>query len=346
MNSMKTHISLVTKAAKDWLQPDNTALKNMIEQTVNEKLFSFADIKFQIRALKQKIDAGQIEEWAERANLGEQKNSFGTKVLCLHAGNLPLVGFQDALGTILSGADYYGKLSRKDPYLLQCFLERLETSGLDNRIQYSTSLDDFEGVQADKVLFAGAETSIKPVKEAALKLGAVKDSVEWVMRSAKFSMAYIPNEDPQAMEDLVEAAFRYGGQGCRSVAVVVSPIRFGALKCHFQDYVEAFWLNNPQHKKPKDALAYQFAYNKAIGREQAWMNDFLIQETEEFPDLDFTLHWIEGTEEKVIELVQKYGAAVQNVYITGERIEGLRTEFLSKAQTPDLWWAPDGMGVI
>tara|TARA_R110000868_G_scaffold378658_7_gene644221 strand:- start:19441 stop:20472 length:1032 start_codon:yes stop_codon:yes gene_type:complete len=343
---MQQHIEKVSEAARKWLQPDNSQLKKAIEQTVEEGLFSFEDIKFQIRALKQSIDSGQIEEWAKRAGLGEERNSFGQKVLCLHAGNLPLVGFQDALGTILSGADYYGKLSRKDPYLLGTFLEELKSSGIETDIKYSTDLQEFKNLEADKVLFAGSSESVLKVKEELIRLNAVSEQVELVIRTAKFSMAYITNEEPEVITDLVEAIFRYGGQGCRSVAVVVSPIRFNKLKCHFQDYIESFWLKNPQLKKPSEALAYQFAYNKAIDRPQAWLDDFLIQESEDFPELDFTLHWVEGDENKQKELKEKYGSAVQTVYTAGEKIEGLESEFLSKAQTPDLWWEPDGIGVI
>ena len=343
---MKTHISKVAEAAKKWLQPDNAQLKKAIEQTVEEGLFSFEDIKFQIRALKENIDTGQVEEWAKRARLGDAKNSAGQKVLCLHAGNLPLVGFQDALGTILSGADYYGKLSRKDPYLLATFLDLLKASGLETRIEYSTNLSNSRNLKADKLLFAGSSESVTKVKEELVRLDAVTSSTEFVIRTAKFSMAYITNEEPEVITDLVEAIFRYAGQGCRSVAVVVSPIRFNKLKCHFQDYIESFWLKNPQHKKPSEALGYQFAYNKAIEREQAWLDNFLIQESEEFPELDFTLHWVQGDEVKLKELKEKFGSAVQTVYTSGNRIEGLQIEFLSKAQTPDLWWEPDGIGVI
>ena len=107
------HITKVVRATKAWLQPDNLSLKKAIDKTVEEDLFSLEDIKFQVRTLKQKVDSGQVEEWAERAGLSERNNSSGKKVLCLHAGNLPLVGFQDTLGTILSGADYHGKLSKK-----------------------------------------------------------------------------------------------------------------------------------------------------------------------------------------------------------------------------------------
>ncbi len=341
-----THITQVSDASKKWLQPDNTALKRAIEQTVDEKLFSFEDIKFQIRALKQQIDAGQIEEWAGRVGLNEEKNSVDQKVLCLHAGNLPLVGFQDALATILSGSDYYGKLSRKDPYLLPTFLEAINVAIPNSKVIYSTELETFTDLESDKVLFAGSSTSVDPVKTKLFNLNAVTENTEFVIRTAKFSMAYITNEEPEIITDLVEAIFRYGGQGCRSVAVVISPIRFNKLKCHFQDYIESFWLKNPQLKKPEEALAYQFAYNKAIHRPQAWLDDFLIQESENFPEQDFTLHWIQGGESKVIELREKFGAAVQTVYTAGEKIEGVKTEFLSRAQTPDLWWEPDGIGVI
>ncbi len=343
---MKTHISKVAEAARKWLQPDNAQLKKAIEQTVEEGLFSFEDIKFQIRALKENIDIGQVEEWAKRAGLDNAKNSIKQKVLCLHAGNLPLVGFQDALGTILSGADYYGKLSRKDPYLLATFLDLLKASGLETRIEYSTNLSNSRNLKADKLLFAGSSESVAKVKEELVRLEAVTSETEYLIRTAKFSIAYITNEKTEMITDLVEAIFRYGGQGCRSVAFVVSPIRFNNLKCHFQDYIESFWLKNPQHKKPSEVLEYQFAYNKAIEREQAWLDHFLIQESEEFPELDFTLHWIQGDEEKLKELKEKFGSAVQTVYTAGKKIEGLETEFLSKAQTPDLWWKPDGVGII
>lgn len=289
---------------------------------------------------------GQVEEWAKRAGLGEEKNSFNQKVLCLHAGNLPLVGFQDALGTILSGADYFGKISRKDPYLLPTFLEKVKESGIETSISYSTDLNDFEGIEAYKVLFAGSEQSVEPVKEKLEKLQAISENGEWVIRTAKFSMAYLPDENPETIKDLVEAIFRYGGQGCRSVGVVVSPIGLNELKCHFQDYIEAFWLKNPQHVKPGPALEYQFAYNKAVERPQAWMQDFLLQETEEMPEQDFILNWVKGDPDKLQELRFKFGAAVQAVYTNGEKIDGLKTDFLSQAQRPPLWWEPDGMAVI
>jgi len=346
MKEFQAHINKVTQAAKEWLQPNNESLKKAIDRTVVEGLFSLEDIKFQIRTLKQKVEAGQIEEWAKKVELSSTSNAVGQKVLCLHAGNLPLVGFQDALGTILSGADYYGKLSSKDPYLLTSFLEKIKEFELENTIKYTLRLSDFEGVKADKVLFAGSEESVDPVKKKLFNIRAVDDATEFVIRTAKFSLSYLDNEDPNTLRDMIEGIFRYGGKGCRSVAVVVSPYSLSQVKCHFTDYVEEFWLKNPQLKKPKENLAFQYAFNKAIERDQAWLDDFLVQETDEFPDQEFTLNWVQGDHAKLKELHHQFGSSVQSVYRTGENIDGIKTEFLSQAQTPDLWWKPDGVEVI
>lgn len=341
-----SHIQHIDNATRRWLQAENRSLKEAIDKTVQEGLFSFEDIKFAMLALKEKVDAGQIIKWAERVGLGEGQNQKGKKVLCLHAGNVPLVGFQDALGTILSSANYSGKLSKKDPYLLPTWLDALNDIGLENSMHYSTSLDAFDGLQAHKVLFAGSEQTVQPVKEQLFQSKAANENTSFIVRTAKFSMAYISHEEPQVMTDLVEAVFRYGGWGCRSVAVVVSPISFKDLTCHFQDYIEAFWLKNPQHKQPNSVLGYQFAYNSSIARDQAWLEYFLIQESEDVPELDFTLHWVKGDEVKLKELKERYGKAVQTVYTAGQKIEGLQTEFLSQAQTPNLWWVPDGIPII
>ncbi|MTI89112.1 MAG: hypothetical protein FH748_14235 [Balneolaceae bacterium] len=347
MNSKITdHINKVEQAARNWLQPDNYALKEAIDQTINEGLFSFEDIKHQLLVLKENIESGQITAWAQRAGLSDTDNAVGKTILCLHAGNLPLVGFQTALGVILSGADYTGKLSRKDPYLLKTFLTELNQVGLDNSINYSTDLNDCEGLEADEVVFAGSSASVAVVKKEINRLGAASDEARYLIRTAKFSMAYVDNQDALTMKDLTEAIFRYGGKGCRSVAVVVSPYSLDSIKCEFTDYVESFWLKNPQHQEPGPALAYQFAYNKAIERSQAWLDHFLIQESTDLPDQDFLVNWVQGDEDTVRELKAKFGDVVQSIYTTGQQVEGIETTPLSQAQRPPLWWQPDGVGVL
>lgn len=343
--SLNDHIKRITGIAEEWLQPDNFHLKEAIDRTVNEGLFSFEDIKHQLLVLRDNIRSGQIRRWAEES-LNDEAFPVNKKVLCLHAGNLPLVGFQTALGVLLAGGRYHGKLSKKDPWLLQTFLKAMQEGGYAENIEYSTDLNLFSGLEADTVIFAGSEQSIEPVKQRINELNAAKNIAGYLIRTAKFSVAYIDKWTEETMKDLAEAILRYGGQGCRSVAVVVAPEPLDRIKCGFTDHMELYWMQNPPHAKPSPALEYRFAYNKAVGRSQAWLDHMLIEESDEMPDMDHKVHWIAGDEKKVKALKKKFGDTVQSVYTTGSAIEDLQTDLLSLAQRPPLWWKPDGKDLL
>lgn len=346
MSWLKKHTECVRKAADKWLNPENYALQEAIQKTVDEGLFSRQDIVFQLSMLRENIHNNEIEQWVNRAGLSDQKHAKDNKVLCLHAGNLPLVGFQTAVGTILSGADYYGKLSRKDPYLLRSFLDEIAKSGLDQHIQYTTDLSDFKSLQAYKVIFAGSEQSVPDVKAKVTDLNAAKDEAEYIIRTAKFSIAYVEDWNESVKQELAESMLRYGGKGCRSVAVVVADFGLEKVKEELEQAVQEFWKDNPQHQKPTPDLKYQYAYNEAIQRKQLWLEDFLIQESEELPENEFTVHWVQGGEEKVRQLKTQFGKKVQSVYTAANEIAGIETEDLAKGQRPNLWWRPDGVNVV
>lgn len=336
----------LTQTVKNWLDPNNQDLQKAVQKTISEGLFSAEDIQHQLSVLRGNVENGDIEEWVKRSGLTDEKNAKGKKVFCLHAGNLPLVGFQTALGVILSGADYYGKLSRKDPFLLTSFLKAIQQADIEQEIQFSTELDSFENLEADKVVFAGSENSVPDVKEAIRKLNAAKINAVYIIRTAKFSMVYLNDWNKERKEELVEAMFRYGGKGCRSVAVVVAEFGLDEVIEELRTSIQNFWKENPQHKKPAPELKYQFAYNEGIKRNQLWLEDFLIQEANELPEIDFTVNWVKGDKEQVRALRMIFGEVLQSVYTTGAEIDGLNTEPLSQAQSPPLYWKPDGVDVI
>src|SRR5690625_6618692 len=101
------------------------------------------------------------------------------------------------------------------------------------------------------------------------------------MRTAGFSMAYIENESSETYQDLTEAIFRYGGAGCRSVAIVVSPFPLRKVQCGFTDYIESFWLANPPHHKVIESILYRIALNNALGIVQTWMIHILLEDSDD-----------------------------------------------------------------
>jgi len=352
MIDIEPRIETLLEATDNWLSNDNHYLMDAIDRTVQEGYFSFPDVKFALNVIRESINRTALEEWTERVGLNEDSSAEGQNVLCLHAGNIPLVGFQDAFGTLLSGARYTGKISRKDPYLLPTFLNEVKKTALwtDRDVQWTHRLDDFEDMQHDAAIFAGSESSVPGVKQAIQEFNLAKRDARYLIRTAHFSMAYIDRKDERTMQDLTEAIFRYGGKGCRSVAVVVAPYSLDSIKCELTDYIESFWLENPQHGKPAPQLKQQFAYNKAIGRPQAWLDNFLLQEGGLELDQDFICYWVKGDESTVADLVSQYNGDLQSIYIPHPdiKIPGYeqRIEYLSDAQQPPISWQPDGVDTL
>ncbi len=346
MSRLDKHSEQIAETAQKWLNPGSESLQQAVEQTVSGQLFSRADVEFQLSVLRENFQNNEVQEWLHRSGLSENHHATGQKALCLHAGNLPLVGFQTALAVLLSGANYYGKLSRKDPYLLASFLAEVKKSGLDQDIRFSTDLTDFRRLKSDKVLFAGSPDSVPPIKKAVSELEAAKVNAEFIIRTAKFSMVYVDEWNAEIRKQLAEAMLRFGGNGCRSAAVIVSSFELKKVKDELKEAIQAFWEENPQHRQPGSGLRYQFAYNEAVGRNQLWLEQFLIQTGEELPEIDFSAQWVKGGEQKVRELKAKFGQKVQSVYTCRTEIDGISTEPLSTAQRPPLYWKPDGMDVL
>lgn len=352
MTNVQTRIKTLLEASENWLRKDNHHLMDAIDKSVREGYFSFEDVKFAIQAIKKSINKTALEEWIERAGIDDEHDASGENVLCLHAGNLPLVGFQDTFATLLSGARYVGKISRKDPYLLPTFLNEVKKTALwtDRDVQWTHRLNDFEDMRHDSIIFAGSESSVPGVKKAIQKWNLAKDNTRYLIRTAHFSIAYLDRKDERSMQDLTEAIFRYGGMGCRSVAIVVSPFSLNSIKCELTDYIESFWLANPQHKTPQPKLRQQFAYNKAVERPQAWLDYFLLQEEGIELDQDFVCYWMQGEESKAAELADRYSDELQSLYVSHPDVEipgwQERTEYLSDAQQPPISWKPDGVDTL
>lgn len=341
-------VEQIAGVVQKWLDASSELIR-AAEQTVQEGLFSRSDVQFQLDVLRQTVTAEALHNWIERSRL-ESGQLHGRKALCLHAGNLPLVGLQDLLVCLLTGISYIGKVSRKDPWLLPSLLESIRTEYPELNLTWSTDLADLQGVDADAILFSGSDRSIPRVEERIRELSLAKPTAKKLIRTAHFSLACIDSADPYTFSMLTEAVFRYGGQGCRSVAIVVAPFGLDEIKCEFTDYVESFWLNHPQHKKPAPSLLYRYAYNRAIEKPQAWLEDFLIEQTHHKPDLDHLLTWIEGSPEDVPALEEWLGPELQSIYVPYRqlKIPGLKreVEFLSEAQKPPVDWRPDGVDPI
>lgn len=340
---MMNSANILQDAIQHWLRPDNMDLKQAIDRSVKENLFSFEDIKHRILMLKQTLNNNDISLISNRFN---GINLSEKKVLVFHPANIPLCGIEDLLTVILSGAQYLGKLSRRDPWLFRSFLNSLNEAGFQN-LKMNTDANYFNQHLADAVIFSGSNESAKLVSDLVFGNQMVNNDAPQLIRTTWFSIAYVDTRDSETWRDLIEAIFRYQGFGCRSVATVVAPFSLDSVKCELTDYIEEFWLSNPPHKKPSPSLFHRYAYNKSAGHQQAWLDHFLIEQTQHSPDSDFLLHWIVGDTQEVNRVAQTFQNGLQTIYTTTNQTDipgnWKNRDLLSNAQKPALGWTPDGI---
>jgi hypothetical protein len=256
-------------------------------------------------------------------------------VLCLHAGNLPLVGWHDVVSVHRAGMAYVGKLSKKDPHLGAWIREWLPEARI------STELDDFTDLRADAVLFSGSADSVPAVMQRLKDIGAVHEHTRYLIRTAHTSLAWVDSLDADTMKDLAEGIARYDGQGCRSVRYVYSPYSFDEAK---EALMAASAMFSDRTLFPRND--YRKAYLNSIGKSHIQVGRLLVSDTDPLWDDDDAVVWVHADRAEMLEHAQRLGTGLQQLYFTTERMEGGRWEPLSEAQKPGIDWQPDGVDVI
>ncbi|HKI44632.1 MAG TPA: hypothetical protein VKA08_04770, partial [Balneolales bacterium] len=303
----------VAGAFQDWLHISGSGVAEATERTASEQFFPMHDVDYGLRCFERQVTEDRLLSWLDEQQVNDTSQIIPRKILCLHAGNLPMVGLQDVLACLLLGQEYYGKISRKDPFLIPSFLEFWMKRHPDESAVWSTDLDRYRQLRAEAVLFSGSSETVPKVRRLLRQGAMVGDKTKYLIRTAHFSIAYLDRSDPAHLKSLAEAIARYEGRGCRSVAIVVSPVSLRSIQCHMTDFFEAFWTENPIAFEMSTRLRYRMAYNKAVGRPQAMLDAFLIEESD--PGMDENvIYWVEGDTEKVRELADRFSDQLQNIY--------------------------------
>lgn len=341
-------IKLVVSKINEWFSPRNGSLEGAIERTVDEGLFPLVDVRYAVDALKERIREQSLREWAEKAKVPEE-GFPEQKVLCLHAGNLPLVGFQDVVACLVSGVQYFGKVSRKDPHLISSFVRQFKDTSLSEQLYKETRLESYENLNADSVIFSGSKKSVPGIKSVIQKSNIARHNSRYLIRTAYFSMAYVDKLNNRIGRDLASAILRYNGKGCRSVAVVVSPLSLSEVKETLAHFLESYWTINPTWREPSPVNRYRFAYNEAVEKDQMLLEHLIIEEGDPSMDNDDVVYWVKGDLDTVKDMADNFGPALQNIYVTEKRkVTGHedKIEALENAQRPHLNWKPDGVDIL
>jgi len=336
------------------------ALNKAIEQTVSAQLFPEKEVLFALKHLQNQLENGDLLSWAKQTaknfpkysalkKSGSVIASNRIKVVALLAGNLPLVGLQDALALMLFGQEARVKLSKKDPYLIAVLLGEILKSGFAPKLQYSTSLTDFSGFEATHWLFTGDDKNLNVVKSSLEQEAITLLNAPKLARKAGVSVCIINDqhtlEDSSFLEELGLAIYQYQGKGCRSVGVIVLPECLAFVEV--VNYLRTVFVkaDNAEKAMP-DKIRYELAFLRACNFESAYINGMIFTQ-------DATA-WQQANKVSVIKekdwvdgIIPK--EAIQSIYHSSGQIkEGNLQGFedLKSAQTPPLFWKPDAIDTL
>ena len=340
---------------QDWLRGKSGSCEQAADETIRCGLFEAEDVRFALNHLRESVHPESLKRWVEcsvPAN-HEQASKPEGAVLCLHAGNLPLVGLQDVLACILAGAPYCGKVSRKDPLLLPSLLEVLAPAFPELSLRWSTELHDFSSLKAGAVLFSGSEASVPEVLTRLSHGQMLHPKVRKLIRTAHSSVAWIPAEaltEHQTLgPELAEAVFRYDGRGCRSLTTIFTDADPAIVLRLLTDAAQKLFPTR-ENTRLNPLLRYRKAFFTAMHRQTETHRGRLLAINQPEPHTDGLITLTPGTPADLSAFLQKHGARIQSVYVPGSstpsEIAGRTTEPLAQAQTPPVNWHPDGVDAL
>lgn len=331
----------ISEVIRAWLASERC--KSAANRTVSEQLFSREDVNHMLTWIRNAVNPELLSSWMRESGRDQKKP---VQLLFIHAGNIPLVGFQDIIAALMSGHQYAGKLSRKDPYLADSLLSSLKAEFELKSWKWSSSLDDLNIQRAEAVLFSGSVRSAENVRLELMRKKIADHNTRFLIRTAGFSIAFIDKWDPSIHKALSEAIYRFGGSGCRSVKYVVLD---NSIWDQRKEIVNE--LLNSEHEfglEKRDTMScYLLAAMEACGWDLSFGDfwAFIFDFDQAIPQQSTAL--LSGGIDQVMALKERFGPQIQSFYSSsGTPVSALNLEALNTAQEPLLNWKADGVDAL
>lgn len=201
-----------------------------------------------LTGIEKMLDADVLSKWVASYTSSEEEKS--NKVLVVMAGNIPAVGFHDALCILISGHTLMAKLSSQDTFLMTTlfnWLKEIEPNFTDKIQILDAPVKDI-----DKVIATGSDNSTRYFVKYFNKYPNI-------IRHNRSSVAVIRgDESKETLANLADDIFLYYGLGCRNISKIYTPenYNFTTFLSAVEERAKATIIN---HK-----YANNYDYNKSI----------------------------------------------------------------------------------
>ncbi|NVO85853.1 acyl-CoA reductase [Hymenobacter terrestris] len=212
----------------------------------NNPWFDAPNVRAALEGIADMLREEPLRHWAAR--YPPEPDPTPRLVGVVMAGNIPLVGFHDALCVLLSGHRLLAKLSSDDTLLMRWVLNELTT--IEPRFADAVQLAERLNA-ADAFIATGSDNTARYFEYYFGKK-------PHIIRRNRTSLAVLTGrETPHELGLLGEDIFRYYGLGCRNVSKVYAPTGYS-----FPLLLDA--LQPWQHVLHHNRYQNNYDYNKSI----------------------------------------------------------------------------------
>ena len=287
--------------------------------------FTPRSVKSSIHGIGKFLKKEVLEDWVGKYDFEKTQEK---KVGVIAAGNIPLVGFHDAMCVLIAGHILNLKMSSDDGVLMQFVLDELIDIDprLKDRINIVDRLND-----SDAFIATGSDNSARYFKYY------FNDKPN-IIRANRTSLAVLDGaETEEDYINLGKDVFEYFGLGCRNVSKLYVPVgyKFDSLLDVLEEYS---WVGD--HHKYRN----NYDYNKSIylvNNEPHLDNGFLLlRKSDRLVSPISVLYFEEYSSQKDFEL------KLSTFEFKIQCIVGKNYLPFGEAQKPQVWDYADGVDTM
>ncbi|MBE0663558.1 MAG: acyl-CoA reductase [Bacteroidales bacterium] len=240
-------------------------LNDSIEQSLEHNpWFTKKHIEHAIQAIGQMLTEQNLNLWLNQYQIIEPSEERRIRIGVIMAGNIPAVGFHDFLCVLMSGANFTGKLSSDDPYLLPALAKIL--SAIDNSFEDRIEFTSEPIANATAIIATGSNNTLRYFEYH-------YSSLPHIFRNNRNGLAVLfGNETQDQLDALAKDVFLYFGLGCRNISKLLVPVGY-----NFSNLIKAFEASS--YVKEHEPYMNNYKHNMALYNLQQGVfldNGFLI----------------------------------------------------------------------
>lgn len=271
----------------------------------------------------------------EKVSVAIAENNIPKKIGVVMSGNIPAVGFHDALCVLLSGNILLAKTSSEDAVLIRLLLEKL----IEIQPDFATYIQFVERLnEADAYIATGSDNTARYFEYYFSKK-------PHIIRKNRVSVAVLSGkENTEQLHALGNDILQFYGLGCRNVSKIYVPVGYDFTK--FYEAIESYNSYCTTHHK----YFNNYEYNKSIllvNRDEHLDNGFLMLRQSKGLVSPLSVAFYEYYDNE-IEVKQKLDTLKDKIQcIVGDPNEysWLSVPF-GKAQAPEIDDYPDGVNTM